>query len=201
MEQFFTEQVAQYGIWWAYGFLFLSAIVENLFPPVPGDTVTLLGAYFVGRGQLDFIGVLVSTTLGSVVGFMALFMIAYKLEWAWFEKRNWKWMQRSQIEKVESWFQKYGYGIILANRFLSGVRSVISISAGLSKLNIGLVILYATISAAIWNAIIIYAGAFIGESWETILEYIQLYNRIFLSVFGVAIVLYLGYRFLLKKSS
>ncbi|RMF58413.1 MAG: DedA family protein [Calditrichaeota bacterium] len=170
----------------AYFFLFISAIVENLFPPVPGDTVTLIGAYFVGRGHLSFAGVLISTTLGSVVGFMALFALAYKLEKTFFETGKIKWIQKSQLDRVESLFQRYGYGLIAANRFLSGVRSVISISAGIAKLNFLLVTLLATLSAILWNGVIIYAGAFIGESWEEIQHYINIYNKIIISLLVLA---------------
>lgn len=199
MEHFF-DQITQYGIWWAYGFLFVSAIGENLFPPVPGDTVTLIGAAFVGMGKLDFAGVLISTTLGSVVGFLALFGLAYRLGWGFFEEKNWKWLETAQIRKVETWFARYGYSIIFANRFLPGVRSVISISAGLSNLSIWKTTVYATVSAFLWNGIIIYLGAFIGKSWETILEYVQLYNRTFLILLAVVAGAYIIYRIFKRKA-
>ena len=183
----------------AYLLLFASAIVENLFPPVPGDTVTLIGAYFVGRGHLSFIGVLISTTLGSVVGFMTLFFIAYKLEKSFFETGKVKWIQPSQLDRVEKLFHKFGYWIVAANRFLSGIRSVISISAGIAKLNFLTVTILATISALLWNGIIIYAGAFIGESWQEIREYINLYNKVIFSVLITAGIIALIYYFLFKR--
>lgn len=184
----------------AYGLLFLSAIGENLLPPVPGDSVTLIGAYFVGRGHLNYWGVLVSTTLGSVAGFMTLFLIASWLGGGFFEKRNIPWLKTSRREKADRWLQKYGFTLILFNRFLSGVRSVISISAGLAKLNIPRVALLATLSALIWNATIIYAGAFIGKSWEDIQRYISAYNKMIL--FGLVILLmgYGVYYFFFRKS-
>ncbi len=183
----------------AYILLFLSAVVENLFPPIPGDTVTLIGAYFVGRGHLSFAGVLISTTLGSVVGFMILFWIAYKLEKSFFESGKFKWVKQSQLDRVESLFHKFGYWIIAANRFLSGIRSVISISAGMAKLNFVMVTGLATLSALIWNGIIIYAGAFIGKSWQEIQEYINLYNKIIFSVLITAGIIALIYYFLFKR--
>ncbi len=183
----------------AYILLFLSAIVENLFPPIPGDTVTLIGAYFVGRGHLSFAGVLVSTTLGSVVGFMILFWIAYKLEKSFFESGRIKWVKQSQLDRVESLFHKFGYWIIAANRFLSGIRSVISISAGMAKLNFITVTALATLSALIWNGVIIYAGAFIGKSWQEIQGYINLYNKFIFSVLVTAGIVALIYYFLFKR--
>ncbi|RMH81699.1 MAG: DedA family protein [Calditrichaeota bacterium] len=192
LDQFVT--FADHNAELAYALLFLSAFVENVFPPIPGDTITLLGAYFVGRGSLSFTGVLISTTLGSVVGFMTLFALAYWLGWEFFERKRWKWVNAEALDRVDRWFQKYGYGIIFANRFLSGIRSVISLSAGLSKLRPLRVTLLATASAFLWNGIIIYAGAFIGRSWQEIQEYIRLYNRVLLIALGVALVSYLLYR-------
>ncbi len=200
MEEWLNQftQFAEANSELAYLILFVSAFVENVFPPIPGDTFTLLGAYFVGRNSLSFVGVLITTTLGSVLGFMTLFMLAYWLEWKFFEKRDFKWLKKSQVQRVQRWFHKYGYKIVLANRFLSGIRSVISVAAGLTQLNKGLVTLYAGISALLWNGIIIYAGAFVGESWEEILKYIETYHRIFITALVVLGGSYLVYYFLSK---
>ncbi|MFQ5583318.1 MAG: DedA family protein, partial [Calditrichia bacterium] len=164
------SQLAQDNVTLAYIFLFLSAYIENVFPPIPGDTVTLIGAYFVGRGKLSYPGVLISTTIGSVAGFMTLFLLAYWLEWKVIEKRHFSWIQKSHIDRVQAWFRKYGFAIILFNRFLSGVRSVISVTAGLSKLSVRKVFWLSTIGAVIWNGLIIFAGAAIGKNWQEILH-------------------------------
>lgn len=183
----------------AYLMLFVSAFVENVFPPIPGDTVTLIGAYFVGRGSLSFAGVLLSTTAGSVMGFMTLFLIALKLEKNFIEQGRIRWINPAQFARVEKLFRRFGYWIIAANRFLSGIRSVISISAGLSRLNATRVALLSFISALVWNGAIIFAGAYIGKSWVELREYIGLYNRVILIALGGAVVVYLVYYLVRKK--
>jgi len=192
-------QFAQDNTYLAYTMLFISAFVENVFPPIPGDTVTLIGAYLVGTGNLNYFGVLISTTAGSVVGFMTLFLLAFWLEWKVVEKYDFKWMKRTHIDRVQAWFQRYGYRVILANRFLSGVRSVISITAGLSKLKISAVFLLSFLSALIWNGLIISAGAFIGDNWQDIERYLKLYNQIILTGFAIALAAYLVYFLVHKK--
>ncbi len=184
------RELGQQSAWWAYGLLFLSAFIENVFPPIPGDTVTLVGAYFVGTGKLDFWAVYFSTTAGSVLGFMTLYSLAYWLEWQILQKYRPGWIRKSHLDRVERWFRRYGYGIILANRFLSGARSVISIVAGLSRLNGLLVLAAATISVLLWNGLLIYLGAFIGKSWEEVVQYVKFYNQIILIGLGI---LLLGY--------
>jgi membrane protein DedA with SNARE-associated domain len=194
-------QLAQDNAYLAYTMLFVSAFVENVFPPVPGDTVTLIGAYFVGTGHLNYFGVLVSTTAGSVVGFMALFLTAFWLEWKVVEKYNFKWIKRTHIDRVQEWFRKYGYRVILVNRFLSGVRSVISITAGLSKLRISAVFLLSFLSALIWNGLMISAGAFIGDNWQEIERSLKLYNQIIIVGLAIVAVAYLVYFFINRKKS
>lgn len=187
MEAYFIE-LTQSHVGLAYGFLFLSAFVENVFPPVPGDTVTLAGAYFVGVGALSFTGVLISTTAGSLAGFMTLFAIAYRMGWRFFAERDIPWLKATYMDRVDRWFIRFGYGIIFANRFLPGVRSVISISAGLSKLRIVPVMLLAALSAALWNSMFIYLGAVVGRSKEEILAFLTLYNRTFFILLGVVVL-------------
>jgi membrane protein DedA with SNARE-associated domain len=185
---------------WAYFILFISAFVENIFPPIPGDTVTVFGAYLVGRGLLSFWGVWISTTLGSIAGFMAIFAIAYWIEWKIIEKYQPKWVEKSKIDRVEHWFRRYGYWVVLVNRFLSGIRSIISLVAGLSKMNSLLVFLLALISCIVWNGALIGLGAVLGENWELIKHFLLLYNRIVIIVVVTAIVIFAGYRlYRLKK--
>ena len=201
MENYLDQfmQFAQDNAYLAYTMLFVSAFVENVFPPVPGDTVTLIGAYFVGTGHLSYFGVLVSTTAGSVVGFMSLFLIAFWLEWKVVERYNFKWIKRAHIDRVQEWFRKYGYRVILINRFLSGVRSVISITAGLSKLRISAVFLLSFLSALIWNGLMISAGAFIGDNWQDIERSLKLYNQIIIIGLSIVAVAYLVYFFIYKN--
>jgi membrane protein DedA with SNARE-associated domain len=184
---------------WAYFILFLSAFIENIFPPIPGDTVTVFGAYLVGRGLLNFWGVLISTTLGSIAGFMGIFAIAYWIEWKLIEKYRPKWVERSKIDRVEKWFRQYGYWVVLINRFLSGVRSIISLVAGLSKMNTMLVFLLALISCFVWNGALIGLGALLGENWELIGHFLKVYNQIVIIAVVTALVIFAGYRFYQSK--
>jgi len=186
---------------WAYFILFISAFIENIFPPIPGDTVTVFGAYLVGRGFLNFWGVLISTTLGSIAGFMAVFAIAYWIEWKLIEKYRPKWVERSKIDRVEKWFRQYGYWIVLINRFLTGVRSIISVVAGLSKMNTMLVFLLALISCFVWNGALIGLGALLGENWELIGHFLKVYNQIVIIALVVGIVIFAGYRFYRSKKA
>ncbi len=183
----------------AYAFLFASAFVENVFPPIPGDTVTIFGAYLVGRGVLNFWGVYIATTLGSITGFMTIYGIAFYLEWKVLEKYQAKWMAKNHIQRVEAWFQRFGYWVVLANRFLSGARSVISLAAGLTRMRPVPVFLLALVSCAIWNGLLIYLGASLGKNWQEVVQFVKTYNTYVLTLLVFLGIAYFLFRWSTRK--
>jgi len=178
-----------------YFLLGLSAFVENIFPPIPGDTITAFGAFLVGARRLDFMGVYLSTTLGSLAGFMSLFWIGNLLGRKFFIERDYRLFSAENIIQAEKWFRKYGYFLILLNRFFPGIRSIISLAGGISKLGTVRVALLALISAGAWNLIWIAIGYSLGNNWETVKEKMGTilfqYNLSFLALAAVAVLIFL----------
>ncbi|MBD3225697.1 MAG: DedA family protein [Caldithrix sp.] len=174
----------------AYAILFISALIENTFPPIPGDTVTVVGAYLISVGYLGFWGVYLSTTLGSVVGFFIMYLIGRKFGRTFIKSDFRKKMfNERRIKKAEIWFARYGYGVIAANRFLSGTRSVISLFAGSFHLKPLPVLLYATLSALVWNGLLIYGGYLLGVNWEMISAIVKNYNRVIIVLMVILVVI------------
>lgn len=181
-----------------YFLLGLSAFVENVFPPIPGDTITAFGAFLVGTERLHFFGVYISTTLGSLLGFMFLFWVGRLLGRRFFVERDLWFFKARDITRAEEWFRKFGYLLILFNRFFPGIRSVISISGGISGLKTYRVALLALISCGVWNLIWITAGFMLGSNWETVKErmaYIMVRYNVAVFVLLAAVVLF----FVIKK--
>lgn len=183
---------------WIYIALFFFSFVENVFPPSPSDLVIVVGGSLIGTGELHFIPTLLITTIGSVIGFMTLFFIGTQLDRKVIQAGKIKFISIEGLTKVELWFKKWGYWIILANRFLPGTRSVISFFAGLSELNFKKTAILATISAFIWNAIIIYLGIIFGTNIEIIDKYLSTYSNIAWIITGL-IASVVALRFLLRK--
>lgn len=185
----------------AYLILGASAYAENVLPPIPGDTVVVLGAYLISTGQLDFWGVYLSTTIGSVAGFITMYYIGRKFGRSFiYKKSRSKIFKEADIQKTEIWFGRWGYWVIAANRFLSGTRSVISLFAGLFHLNVLLVIALSIASAAIWNGILLIAGMAVGQNWEIITNIISQYNKVLIAL-TVIIIGYIIYRKYFKRKS
>lgn len=181
----------------------ISAFVENICPPIPGDTITAFGAFLVGTKRLHFFWVYLSTTLGSLFGFLFLFWIGGLLGRSFFIEKDYRFLKAVDIIRAEKWFLKYGYLLILFNRFLPGVRSAICLAGGLSKLRASTVVLLAFISCSLWNLIWISAGYMLGSNWQTAREKIvyimSRYNLAILTIFGVIMLFFLLKRVFKKK--
>ena len=185
-----------------YILLGLSAFVENIFPPIPGDTITAFGAFLVGTHRLDFMGVYLSTTLGSLAGFMSLFWIGNLLGRKFFIDKDYRLFSAQNILQAEHWFRRYGYFLILFNRFFPGVRSIISLAGGISRLGVFRVALLALVSAGAWNLIWIAIGYSLGNNWETVKgkmgHILFQYNFAFLILAALVVLIFL-FRMLRKK--
>ena len=179
----------------AYIVLFVSAFTENILPPIPGDTVVLIGAYLVSIEKLNFLGVYISTSLGSWAGFLAIYVFGLKYGNKFLRHRiSAKLFKEKYIEKVKVWFSKWGYYVIFANRFLAGTRSVISLFAGLFYLNSFAVLSLSLLSAALWNGMLIGAGVLVGKNWQKIITGITRYNQIVFIVLLILLVVAIYYK-------
>jgi len=174
---------------WAYGVVFLIAYGENVVPPIPGDLIVVFGGYLAGLGQLNLIVVILLSTLGGALGFMSMYGVGYWLGEAVLKPDRLTWLPQGQFEKAQRWLQRWGYGVVAANRFLSGARSVISLTVGMARMSPWATMWWCTFSAAVWTALISYAGYAVGDNWRIVVEYLRLYGRF---VLGVLLLIALG---------
>jgi membrane protein DedA with SNARE-associated domain len=184
----------------AYLVIFLSAFTENVVPPIPGDTVVLIGAYLVSIERLNFFGVYLATTLGSVTGFATMYAVGRYAGITFLStKQGQRLFKEKYLQKTKTWFTKWGYGVILANRFLSGTRSVISIFAGIFRLRFSVVVILALLSSMLWNALLISGGLLLGRNWSLLEKWIARYNQILLIVLIAVIVYFVIKRYVVKR--
>lgn len=167
----------------AYLVLFVSAAIEYLFPPFPGDTVTLFGAFLITARGWNPLAVLASVTAGSLVGAAADYAIGVSLARdrgrtprTWIGRR-WQRGRKRAAPLVERLRQR-GASYIVINRFLPGIRAFFFIAAGMAKLPLRSVLGYAALSALLWNVLIIVVGAAIGASWERLYALFRAYSTV-----------------------
>lgn len=182
------NNISHFAPVWVYLILFLFSFIENVFPPSPSDLVVVVGGSLVSTGVIHFIPTILFTTFGSVIGFMVLFYFGSTVDRKVVHAGKYKYIPYETLEKVESWFKKYGYYIILINRFLPGTRSVISFFGGMSNLDVRKTIVLATISALVWNAIIIYLGFVFGNNVDLVDNYLSTYSNIAIGITAVVVI-------------
>lgn len=198
MEQFIDTLISLNPIW-IYFVAAAIAYIENIFPPFPSDIILVAAGYLCAAGRVDFWIVLVVSTLGSAAGFVTMYKIG-----SWFglkvlEAKRFKFLQLDKIHKVEAWFKKYGYLVVIVNRFLAGTRAVIAFFAGISNLSFWKTIVLAFISSLVWNAILLFAGKSLGSNWRAITPYLETYGQIVLIISVVIILILLSFGYIRNR--
>lgn len=179
--------------------VFCIAFVENIFPPSPSDIVIVFAGSLVGIEKVGYIEVLLASTAGSTLGFVAMYKIG-----EWFgdkilEQGKIKFIPVESVRKVEAWFQRYGYWIIVVNRFLAGTRAVVSFFAGMSELRFVRTTILCALSALAWNAILVASGYYLGSNWERLGSYMSTYSEIMTGLLILAALVFLTIYFSRKK--
>lgn len=187
-----------------YSILFFALFItflENIFPPSPSDVLLLfIGSLVNTSEQITFLNLSIVSTIGSTLGFLVMYYLGYRFETRIIESNRLKFITPESLQKPTQWFNKYGYFIIIANRFLSGTRAVISFFAGVTKLDFKKTTILSTISAYIWNSILIYLGMIFSNNLEKVKEYISLYGKIVFPILILGIII-LIIRYIIAKDT
>lgn len=195
-----AEQIVQSIVDWIYLIpplgiyliFILIAYVENVLPPLPGDVLLAFGGYLAADGSLSLPLLWVITVLASVVGFMNMYWIGHKLGAHVEDNKETHFLLRfinyKYFEKGKKWMARYGQWVIFGNRFLAGTRSVISLTAGMSHLNIRYTVMNSLISSALWNALLLFAGWFVRDNWRVIGGYLSTYGKVILIGIGITVL-------------
>lgn len=179
MENWLIGIMNEYG----YAGILLLIAFENVFPPVPSEVILTFGGFLTTTTNLSIVGVVISATAGSVIGAAILYSIGLQLDVEKLERIIDKWgrflrITKKDIYKADAWFDKYGPWTVFLCRFVPLIRSLISIPAGMSNMKISVFLVLTTLGTLLWNIILIYLGASLGGSWETVVAYIEVYARI-----------------------
>ena len=191
MNNFVISFMNKYG----YIGIFLLIMIENLFPPIPSEVILTLGGFMTTQDNctMNLVGVIISSTLGSLVGGIILYYIGYILNKDRLIKiANSKvgkilHLKQSDIEKSERSFNKNGNLTVFYCRFIPIVRSLISIPAGMNKMKLSIFIIYTTLGSLIWNTVLVTLGNLVGENYMMVANIFSKYSKFILILFVVII--------------
>ncbi|WP_445613369.1 DedA family protein [Geobacillus sp. YF-1] len=189
MQTWITDFMEQFG----YIGIFLMIALENIFPPIPSEVILPFGGFMTTYTTLTVPGVIAAATAGSVVGAIVLYGIGRLLSverlgrivdrWG-----RWLRVKPEDIDKANRTFQRYGVWAVFVGRMIPLVRSLISIPAGMAKMNVWLFVWLSVLGTLIWNTILISIGAALGESWGKVSEVIGMYAEVVYILIAAVIV-------------
>ena len=193
----------------SYGYIGIASLIaiENIFPPIPSEVILTFSGFLTLHSVLNIIGIIIASTIGSIIGAIILYIIGNLLNkeslYKIVEGKIGKTLhfKKEDVDKSERWFLQKGKYTVFFCRFIPIVRSLISIPAGMTKMNFSLFLLLTTIGSLIWNTILIILGAFAGEAWERILDSIDIFSKITLIILLIvfSLVCYIFYKTRFKK--
>jgi len=159
---------------WGYLGIFLLMTVESSFIPFPSEIILIPAGYLASTGQMSF-GLIMSSALGgSLLGAFINYYLALILGRRVLKKYGkYFFIKESAVEKMDDYFEKHGHISTFIGRLIPGIRQLISIPAGLSRMNIKVFSIYTALGAGIWAFILTLLGYFIGENQELIDTYLK----------------------------
>ncbi|MGX6606262.1 DedA family protein [Micromonosporaceae bacterium Da 78-11] len=163
--------------------------LENLVPPIPSEIVLALAGYLAHAGRVNLVLVLITATLGSVGGALALYWLGHALG----EDRLRRWLDRiplvdaDDLNTADRWFERHEKAAVLLGRCTPVVRSLISIPAGANHMKLGMFTLLTAIGSGVWNALFIGGGYLLGTRWQQVEKYSDWFNYAIWAFFVIAI--------------
>jgi membrane protein DedA with SNARE-associated domain len=182
--------------YWGIGLLMF---LENLFPPIPSELIMPLAGFTVAQGKMNFGIAVVAGTIGTMAGTYAWYylgrLVNYQRLQIWTDRYG-KWIRvtAQDIDRVNDWFNKYGSKAVFFGRMVPGIRTLISLPAGMNQMPFVTFTIYSTLGTAIWTLALTTAGFLLGDNYTSIEQYIAPISK--LVAFGL--IGLIGY-FIFKK--
>lgn len=194
MQDFVLHIMDQYG----YAGVGLLILAEHIFPPIPSEVILTFGGFMTTCTELTVPGVILVSTLASFVGAWILYGLGFFLDPQrlnrLFSGKTGRYLgfEENEVEDTNNWFIKKGQRAVFLGRCVPIIRSLISIPAGMAKMNPIRFSIYTMVGSLIWNTVLIALGAAAGESWEIILEHMSAYSALVkISLATLAVTLFL----------
>ncbi|MET9924968.1 MULTISPECIES: DedA family protein [unclassified Streptomyces] len=181
----------------------LAIALENLFPPLPSEVILPLTGFAAAQGVLSLASALFWTTLGSVVGAVALYGLGAVFGR---ERMHALWaklplVKASDLERTEEWFARHGTKAVLLGRMVPVFRSLISVPAGVERMPLPKFVALTTVGSLVWNTVLVLAGYWLGDSWDVVGTYVGILSKVVLGLAVLALAWWVVKRVRARKDS
>lgn len=193
MEEIILNIIEKFG----YLGVFLLIAIENIFPPIPSEVILLFSGFITINTKLNIFYMILFSLLGSLLGAIILYFIGRLINKDRIKQllstRIGKTLKltNDDIDKADDWFNKKGNKAVFICRFIPVVRSLISIPAGMNKMNMVKFIVYTILGSLIWNIVLLFLGYKVGENWTDIAAIIDKYSLLVLIILILTLVIFI----------
>ena len=184
----------------AYLVICFAMFLENVIPPIPSEIIMPLGGYFVYQGNLNFYILVIFGLIGTVLGglpwyYLGRFLNEKKLASFVDSKGKFIGISSRDLNKSKLWFDKYGVSLVFWGRLIPGIRTLISVPAGIELMPLKKFLVWTSLGSLIWVVLLTLLGYVLGENYKIIESYIDNFKvfikPIFIIIFALFIFKYL----------
>jgi len=192
-----------------YGAIFGAMFLENLFPPIPSELIMPLGGFYVQQGQLGLVPVVLAGLAGTVLGALPWYGVGRlvneeRLE-HWLERHGrWIGISPLDLQRSRTWFSRHGTALVFWGRLVPGIRTLISVPAGIEMMPMVPFLLWTTAGSLIWTLLLTVAGMALGEGYANVEVWLQPVTqviKVLLVLFALAFAAWLGLRTWKKRKA
>lgn len=189
MSEWVLAIMAKFG----YLGIIFAMFAENVFPPIPSELIMPAAGFAAARGDLNILLVILTGTFGSVLGALPLYYLGAlfnKERLVIFTEKYGKYafIKSEDVLSSNAWFDKHGKKAVFFGRMVPGIRSLISIPAGMNKMSIVSFLVLTALGSSIWTTILTLAGFYLGKNYEVIETMLAPYSKIFLLFAAIIII-------------
>ena len=179
----------------AYLAICLAMFLENIIPPIPSEVIMPLGGFFVYQQKLNFFILVFWGLLGTILGSLPWYYLGRlvnekRLSQFLDKKGKYLGISSNDLTKSKRWFEKYGVSLVFWGRLVPGIRTLISVPAGVEFMPLRKFLIWTTLGSLIWVALLTYAGYLFGENYSIIETYFDQLNYVLKPIL-ILIFLYL----------
>ncbi len=180
--------------WLLYSAITVAAFAENIFPPLPADTVVALGAFVAARGEGSALGAWAATMVGNLGGAFLMFVLGRRLGAEWLERTLPRLAGAGAADRVRRGYDRFGIWALAASRFLPGVRAVVPPLAGALKVGLWPAVAAMSVASGIWYGMVTWLAFSLGAQADVLLERIGSSQRVaagvVLGLMAIAVVVW-----------
>ncbi|MCP9801758.1 DedA family protein [Synechococcus sp. RedBA-s] len=192
-----------------YGAIFGAMFLENLFPPIPSELIMPLGGFYVQQGQLGLVPVVLAGLAGTVLGALPWYGVGRLVN----EERIEHWLERhgrwigigpQELQRSRSWFSRHGTALVFWGRLVPGIRTLISVPAGIEMMPMVPFLIWTTAGSLIWTLLLTVAGMALGEGYANVEVWLQPVTqviKVLLVLSALAFAAWLGLRTWKKRQA